>query len=79
VGLANILFMPVSVALKGRTSKEVAEREMAITGILAIQAGDNYRVVAQKLDTFLTAAQIAAIPEKGAGASADAAAAAEAA
>jgi chemotaxis protein MotA len=79
VGLANILFMPVSVALKGRTAKEVAEREMAITGILAIQAGDNYRVVAQKLDTVLTAAQRAAIPERGAAGAAAAAEAAEAA
>jgi len=79
VGLANILFMPVSVALKGRTAKEVAEREMAITGILAIQAGDNYRVVAQKLDTFLTAAQVASLaarasaPTPGADAEAEAA------
>jgi chemotaxis protein MotA len=80
VGLANILFMPVSVALKGRTAREVAEREMAITGILAIQAGDNYRVVASKLDTYLTTAQVAAIPDKRAGAAvSDAAPAAEAA
>ena len=75
VGLANIVFMPISVALKGRTSKEVAEREMAITGILAIQAGDNYRGVATKLDTYLTAAQLASIPEKGSSAAASAAAA----
>jgi chemotaxis protein MotA len=79
VGLANIVFMPVAVALKGRTAKEVAEREMAITGILAIQAGDNYRVVAQKLDTYLTAAQLAAIPGKGSAAASAATDAAEAA
>jgi chemotaxis protein MotA len=79
VGLANILFMPVSVALKGRTAKEVAEREMAITGILAIQAGDNYRVVSQKLDTFLTAAQVASIGDRKSGAVAGDAATAEAA
>lgn len=65
VGLANIVFMPISVALKGRTAAEVEEREMALAGILAIQAGDNPRIVAQKLDTFLTPAQRAAIPEKG--------------
>jgi chemotaxis protein MotA len=79
VGLANIVFMPVSVALKGRTAKEVAEREMAVSGILAIQAGDNYRVVAQKLDTFLTAAQVASIPEKGSGGAGGGTASAEAA
>jgi chemotaxis protein MotA len=79
VGLANILFMPISVSLKGRTSKEVMEREMAITGILAIQAGDNYRVVATKLDTYLTAAQIASIPEKGSASASSDSATAEAA
>jgi chemotaxis protein MotA len=79
VGLANILFMPVGLALKGRTAKEVAEREMASTGILAIQAGDNYRVVAAKLDTYLTAAQIASIPEKGSSSAASADTSAEAA
>jgi chemotaxis protein MotA len=79
VGLANILFMPVSVALKGRTAAEVSERQMAMAGILAIQAGDNYRVVAQKLDTFLTPAQLASIPDKSAQGAAPAATAAEAA
>jgi chemotaxis protein MotA len=67
VGLANILFMPMSVALKGRTTAEVAERELAVAGILSLQAGDNPRIVAQKLDTFLTPAQRASIPEKGSG------------
>lgn len=66
VGLANILFMPMSVALKQRTALEVAEKEMALAGILALQAGDHPRVVAQKLDTFLTPAQRLAIPEKSA-------------
>jgi chemotaxis protein MotA len=78
VGLANILFMPMSVALKMRTTLEVAEKEMALAGILALQAGDHPRVVAQKLDTFLTPAQRASIPDKGSSAAA-AAASAEAA
>jgi chemotaxis protein MotA len=78
VGLANILFMPMSVALKQRTLLETTEMEMALAGILALQAGDHPRVVAQKLDTFLTPAQRASIPEKGSS-SASAAAAAEAA
>jgi chemotaxis protein MotA len=64
VGLANIVFMPISVALKGRTAHEVEECEMALAGVLAIQAGDNPRIVAQKLDTFLTPAERASIPER---------------
>jgi chemotaxis protein MotA len=79
VGLANILFMPMSVALKMKTTLEVAEKEMALAGILALQAGDHPRVVAQKLDTFLTPAQRASIPEKGSSSAAAAGASAEAA
>jgi chemotaxis protein MotA len=74
VGLANILFMPMSVALKQRTQLETAEKEMALAGILALQAGDHPRVVAQKLDTFLSPAQRASIPEKSSPAASAAAA-----
>ena len=49
---------------KGRTTTEVAEREMAVAGILALQAGDNPRIVEQKLDTFLTPAERASIHDK---------------
>jgi chemotaxis protein MotA len=52
VGSANIVWLPVANALKVNSGQEVAERRMAITGILAIQAGDNPRIVAQKLDAF---------------------------
>jgi chemotaxis protein MotA len=39
----------------------VIERQMAIAGILAIQAGDNPRIVAQKLETFLSPAELRAL------------------
>jgi chemotaxis protein MotA len=61
VGLANILFMPISVALRGHDEAEVSDRQMAMAGILAIQAGDNPRIVAQKLETFLSPAELKAI------------------
>jgi chemotaxis protein MotA len=53
VGMANAVYMPVSVSLKGKSAEEAIERQMALTGIMAIQAGDNPRIVAQKLDSFL--------------------------
>jgi chemotaxis protein MotA len=53
VGIANIVYMPMSVSLKAHSAVEVTGRRMAMAGILAIQAGDNPRIVAQKLDTFL--------------------------
>ncbi len=64
VGVANILFMPVAVALRGRSAEEVRAREMALAGILAIQAGDNPRIVAQKLDSFIPPKLLAAARER---------------
>lgn len=49
VGAANILWLPVSGNLKGKDSAEAKERHLALAAILAIQAGDNPRIVAQKL------------------------------
>jgi chemotaxis protein MotA len=49
VGAANILWLPISANLKGKDAAEVAERRLALDAILAIQAGDNPRIVAQKL------------------------------
>lgn len=60
VASANVVWLPVSNALKVKSAHEVAERRMAMTGILAIQAGDNPRIVAQKLESFGVAA-----PAKG--------------
>lgn len=49
VGSANILWLPVSGNLKGKDQAEAKERRLALAAILAIQAGDNPRIVAQKL------------------------------
>lgn len=54
VGSANIVWLPVAQSLKNASAHEVAARRMALTGILAIQAGDNPRIVSQKLDSFVS-------------------------
>jgi chemotaxis protein MotA len=59
VGTANIVWLPVANALKIRSAAEVEERRMVIAGILAIQAGDNPRIVARKLESFGHAASAA--------------------
>ena len=51
--LANLIFIPLAGKLKERTKSEVLIKEMIIEGILAIQSGDNPRIVEQKLMTFL--------------------------
>jgi len=49
VGTANILWLPISNNLKIKDGAEAKERRLALAAILAIQAGDNPRIVAQKL------------------------------
>jgi len=49
VGSANIVWLPISGNLKGKDAAEVKERRLALAAVLAIQAGDNPRIVAQKL------------------------------
>ena len=49
VGSANVVFLPMANRLKELSSEEMHFREMTLEGILAIQAGDNPRFVAEKL------------------------------
>ena len=56
VGSANLVFLPVGNKLKMCASDEVAGKEMLIEGILAIQSGDNPRIVEEKLVAFLATA-----------------------
>ncbi len=52
--LANLLFLPISGKLKTRSKQEILEKQMVLEGIVAIQSGDNYRIVEQKLKAFLS-------------------------
>src|SRR3954451_5244437 len=53
VGSANIVYLPVCYSLQMLSQKEVDERSLVLEGILAIQAGDNPRIVQQKLLSFI--------------------------
>lgn len=53
VSSANLIFLPIGNKLKSRSSEEVLVREVMIEGVLAIQAGDNPRIVEEKLKAFL--------------------------
>lgn len=54
VFMANIFFLPLAGKLKGKMKHEAHIGEMSLEGILAIQAGDNPRIVREKLDGFLS-------------------------
>lgn len=51
--LANLFFIPISNKLTDRHNDEVLLREIMINGILAIQSGDNPRIVKDRLVSFL--------------------------
>ena len=50
---ANVFWLPVGERLKQRNKEEVGRRTLAVEGVLAVQAGDNPRVVREKLEAFL--------------------------
>lgn len=51
--LANLLFIPLAGKLKERSEDEILTKEVIIEGVLSIQAGENPRIVDEKLRAFL--------------------------
>jgi chemotaxis protein MotA len=52
--LANLLFLPIAGKLRVRSKQEILAKQMVLQGILAIQEGDNHRIVEQKLKAFIS-------------------------
>jgi chemotaxis protein MotA len=53
VGSANLIFLPVANKLKELSAIELLYREMLLEAVLSIQAGDNPRMLREKLETFI--------------------------
>ena len=53
VGSANVIYLPVANRLKALSAEEVELRTLTVDGILSVQAGDNPRVVADKLTSYV--------------------------
>lgn len=51
--VANLFAMPLSDKLDARNKEEVMAKEIIIQGVMAIQSGDNPKIVEQKLKIFL--------------------------
>jgi chemotaxis protein MotA len=66
VASANLVFLPIGTKLKLLSAEEQELRTMTLEGILAIQAGDNPRVVADKLLSFIPPTERAAEGEEAA-------------
>jgi chemotaxis protein MotA len=65
VGSANVVYLPVCYSLQMLSQKEVDERTLILEGVLAIQAGDNPRIVQQKLMSYIAPEERAAIEGGG--------------
>jgi chemotaxis protein MotA len=70
VGTANVVFLPMANRLKELSEQELHFREMTLEGILAIQSGDNPRVVAEKLMAYVPPAKRPSEEEQAAAAAA---------
>jgi chemotaxis protein MotA len=57
VAAANVVYLPIANALKKMTAIESSERLLMIEGVLSIQSGDNPRILAEKLWSFLPPAE----------------------
>ena len=65
VGSANVVYFPVCYSLQMLSQREVDERNLIVEGILAIQAGDNPRMVQQKLLSYVAPAEREAVEGGG--------------
>jgi len=55
---ANLLFIPLGNNLKSKNEQEVHYRYLLTEGILALQAGENPRIVREKLNAFLAPKEV---------------------
>ena len=63
--LANWICMPVAQKLSVNNSTEMSIKEVMIEGLLSIQAGENPRVIEEKLKSFLSPAEKEAMEAGG--------------
>src|SRR5262249_24436473 len=54
VGSANVLFLPLSGKLKVKLRAEMITREIQLAGVLSMVAGENPRLIEEKLKSFLS-------------------------
>jgi chemotaxis protein MotA len=55
---ANLIYLPISGKLKTKDEEEARDRYMMLEGILSIQAGENPRIVRDKLTAFLPPSEV---------------------
>jgi len=56
--ISNLIYLPISGKLKAKSEDEARNLYMQLEGILSIQAGENPRIVRDKLNAFIAPAEI---------------------
>ena len=62
--LANVFCLPMAAKLKYRSSQEILNKEIIVEGVLSIAAGENPRLVTEKLKSFLYPHQKAMLDQR---------------
>jgi len=65
--LANWVCAPIATKLKSNNDTEIQMKEVMVEGLLSIQAGENPRVIEEKLKSFLAPDKRAAFSSNGGG------------
>lgn len=65
--LANWIATPTATKLKAINAKEIMIKEVMVEGLLSIQAGENPRVIEEKLKSFLAPSQREGLSEEEGG------------
>ncbi len=65
--LANWISIPIATKLRAKNRKEIMMKEVVCEGILSIQAGENPRVIEEKLKSFLAPNEREAVLNGGKG------------
>ncbi len=65
ISLANLFWLPVSNKLKLRLKVDVNRKELIVSGIMSIQAGENPRIVQEKLVAFVDEGKRSAVEAIG--------------
>jgi len=63
--IANWICIPIAAKLRANNTQEIMIKEVMVEGLLSIQAGENPRVIEEKLKSFLSPARRAAMKEEG--------------
>jgi chemotaxis protein MotA len=53
ISFANLIFLPLSNQLKTNAKRQSNERQAILRGVLALQSGENRRILAERIDPFI--------------------------